>query len=88
MNKSEEFGPEDPRPWDLSHPSLGSPSPHETAGVMRIHRTGKSGADLMVTLRMKGTALMKELQKAMNEEDAANKAGRPIHDAGIPKGTR
>lgn len=87
MNAVEDFGPENPRDWDVSHPSLSSPAPHETSGVLRMHRSGKKGADIMVALKMRGTELMSSLQKAIDDETAAAKAGRPIHDALIPNGT-
>lgn len=84
-----EYGPDNPRDWDANHPSLRDPrAPHETSGVLRMHRAGKSGADIMIALKLKGTALMRMMQRAMDDETAAERDGRQIHDAGVGKGAR
>ena len=88
MVKTEEFGPDNPRNWDPNDPMLKSSlAPHETGGVLRMHRAGKTGAELMKLLRLRGTKLMDQMQRAMDAESAAHRAGRPIHDAliNIPK---
>ena len=83
-----DYGPDNPRDWDPNHPSLKSSlAPHETAGVLRMHRAGKKGAELMKLLRLRGTKLMNQMQKALDAELGAAKAGRDIYDAliDIPK---
>ena len=77
--------------WDPNDPMLKSSlAPHETVGVLRMHRAGYKGAETMKLLRLRGTQLMRSLQKAMDEETEAHRAGRPIHDAliNIPKEKR
>lgn len=82
MTSTEEFGPDNPRPWDAYHPSLLSRgAPHETAGVMRALRAGRSGKEIVRMLKIKPNVLSKALSKAMDEENDAAKAGRDIHDA-------
>ena len=84
-----DYGPENPRDWSAGDPSLLDPkAPHETAGVLRAHRSGKPGAELMVLLRLKGTRLMQLMQKALDDETAAEKSKRAIHDAGVAKGAK
>lgn len=88
MVKTEELGPDNPRDWNPNHPMLKSTgAPHETGGVLRMHRAGKTGAELMKLLRLRGTKLMNQMQKALDDEAEAHCAGRPIHDAliNIPK---
>lgn len=68
--------------WDPNHQLLKSPqAPHETAGVLRMQRAGYPGAEMMKTLKVRATSLVKQLQNAMEEENKAHQAGRPIHDA-------
>lgn len=68
--------------WDPNDPILKSSlAPHETAGVLRVQRSGKRGAELMKLMKIRGTVLIKQLQKAMDDEGEAHRAGRPIHDA-------
>jgi len=74
--------------WSADDPILKSPlAPHETAGVLRFHRAGHKGAEIMKLFKLRGTKLMKLMQKAMDDEGAAARANRPIHDAliNIPK---
>ncbi|AXH46805.1 helix-turn-helix DNA-binding domain protein [Mycobacterium phage Acolyte] len=72
--------------WDPNHPSLKSPiAPHETAGVLRMHRAGYKGADIMKILKLRGTRLMSQMQRALDEETRAGHAGRPIHDGLIKR---
>ncbi|QJD50274.1 hypothetical protein SEA_IWOKEUPLIKEDIS_71 [Mycobacterium phage Iwokeuplikedis] len=56
-------------------------APHESAGVLRMHRAGYKGKDIMKTLKLRGTKLMTQMSKAMDDEQSAARAGRPIHDA-------
>ncbi|ASR86521.1 hypothetical protein SEA_CHANGELING_69 [Mycobacterium phage Changeling] len=70
--------------WDPNHPSLKSPmAPHETAAVLRMHRHGYKGAEIMKVFKLRGTRLMKQMQRALDAETQAGHAGRPIHDAKI-----
>ncbi|AAC18509.1 hypothetical protein SEA_LAKES_74 [Mycobacterium phage Lakes] len=72
--------------WDPNDPKLKSPyAPHETAAVLRMHRVGFKGAHTMKLLKLRGTQLMNQIQRAMDAEQAAHRAGRPIHDAGVVK---
>ena len=74
--------------WTTEDPMLQSPvAPHETNAVMRMHRGGWLGENIMRSLRMSGRAVVKEMHKAMDDEQAAHAAGRQIHDALIEKGT-
>ncbi|QXO13347.1 hypothetical protein SEA_TROOPER_70 [Mycobacterium phage Trooper] len=70
--------------WDPNHRLLRSTAaPHETAAVLRMHRAGYKGADIMKILKLRGTRLMKQMQKALDDETRAAHAGRDIHDAKI-----
>jgi len=70
--------------WDPNHPSLRSPqAPHETAGVLRMRRNGYNGAQILKLIKLRGTRLVNQMQRAMDAEQAAHRAGRPIHDARI-----
>ncbi|AHJ86433.1 hypothetical protein 40AC_70 [Mycobacterium phage 40AC] len=70
--------------WDPNHPLLRSPlAPHETAAVLRMHRAGHKGAKIMSILKLRGTALMKQMEKALADETSAAAQGRKIHDAKI-----
>jgi hypothetical protein len=81
-----EHGPDNPRDWTTAHPSLlAQNTPHETAGVLRIHRAGRSGKEIMKALGLRGTSLMKQMQKAIDDESHAHACGRDIHDAPITK---
>lgn len=82
MTKTAEYGPDNPRDWDPNHPMLRSPrAPHETAGVLRAQRAGYTGKELMNMFRLRGTALMRSLQNAMDAESQAYAVQLPIHDA-------
>ncbi|UJD21169.1 hypothetical protein SEA_SORORFAGO_72 [Mycobacterium phage SororFago] len=82
MTKTDEHGPDNPRAWDPNHPLLKSTgAPHETNGVMRAHRAGRTGKELVQILKLKPLALSKALSRAMDEENEAAKRGRDIHDA-------
>ncbi|ASZ75236.1 hypothetical protein PBI_MISSWHITE_70 [Mycobacterium phage MissWhite] len=75
---------EDMTDWDPDHPMLKSPlAPHEAAGVLRMRRNGYKGAQIMKLLKLRGTRLMNQMQRAMDAEQVAHRAGRPIHDARI-----
>ncbi|AMS00968.1 hypothetical protein SEA_LOSER_72 [Mycobacterium phage Loser] len=70
--------------WDPNHRLLKSTNaPHETAAVLRMHRAGYKGADIMKLLKLRGTRLMSQMQRALDAETRAAHAGRPIHDAKI-----
>ncbi|QGJ90213.1 hypothetical protein PBI_SHEAKEIRA_67 [Mycobacterium phage SheaKeira] len=73
------YSPENPRDWDPNHPLLQSRgAPHETNGVMRVHRAGRTGNDLRQELKMKPMAISKALSRAMDEEQTAAKQNRDI----------
>ena len=72
--------------WNPNHPLLKSTAaPHETAAVLRMQRAGYGGSAIMRILRVKGTVLMREIKRAVDDETIASRAGRPIHDAKIRK---
>lgn len=86
MTKTDEYGADNPRPWDPNHPMLKSRgAPHETAGLMRFHRAGNTGSFIMKTFKIKSMALTKAFSKSMDEEQDAARAGRYIHDAVISR---
>lgn len=75
--------------WDPDHHSLKDPNaPHETAAVMRWHRSKVPSQEILKMLRMRGTVLIKKLEDAMEQERVAHESGRPIHDDLIQKGTK
>ncbi|QGJ88825.1 hypothetical protein SEA_YECEY3_74 [Mycobacterium phage Yecey3] len=77
--KTDEYGPENPRAWDPNHPLLQSRgAPHETAGVMRAHRAGYKGNELVKLLKMKPMTLTSALSKAMDDENTAARQSRDI----------
>ncbi|AHB29863.1 hypothetical protein SEA_KOKO_74 [Mycobacterium phage Koko] len=70
--------------WDPNDPILRSPlAPHETAGVLRMHRNGLRGAEVMKILGLRGTKMHHQMQRALDAENAASYSGRPVHNAGI-----
>ncbi|QFG04643.1 hypothetical protein PBI_KEZIACHARLES14_69 [Mycobacterium phage Keziacharles14] len=74
------YSPENPRPWDPNHPLLKSGgAPHETNGVMRVHRAGFSGKFIMKVFKMGARSVSKSLEKAMEEEQIAARQRRDIH---------
>ncbi|QGJ88375.1 hypothetical protein SEA_DREAMTEAM1_67 [Mycobacterium phage DreamTeam1] len=82
----EEFGPDNPRPWDPNHPLLRSRgAPHETNGVMRVHRAGYTGNELLKLLKMKPMAVSKALSRSMDEEGTAAKQNRDIFCPTYPR---
>ena len=84
MTAEDEYGPDSPRNWDPNAIELRSlEAPHETGGVLRMHRNGLKGAEIMKKLKLKGAALMSEMQDAMDAESDAKEVGVPIHDASI-----
>lgn len=92
MTKQDEYGPENPRDWNPNAPELTSgKAPHETAAVLRMHRAGKKGVEIMKELGhrrpMKGTVFMEELSDAMTAEYDAAQAGVDIYDARVKPGT-
>ena len=83
MTMEDEYGPDNPRDWDPNAKDLRSrKAPHETGGVLRMHRNGLKGAEILKKLpKMRGTQLMSEMQDALDAETDAKEAGVPIHDA-------
>ena len=88
MVKSDEHGPDNPRPWDPNHWSLTvKGAPHETAAVLRMQRAGHPASKIMQVAKIKGISLVQRLQSAMTDENVAHRRGIPVHDARVPKGT-
>lgn len=82
MQATADYGPDNPRDWNASHPALSSPlAPHETAGVLRLNRAGYLGTEIMELTGMRATVLVAALQQAMEDENEAHRQGRPIHDS-------
>ncbi|AMQ66905.1 hypothetical protein PBI_MCFLY_71 [Mycobacterium phage McFly] len=70
--------------WNPNDPILKSPyAPHETGGVLRIHRSGYKGAQVMKILKLRGTKVHHQMQKALDAETRATTQGRAIYDAAI-----
>lgn len=83
-----EYGPDNPRDWDPNHRSLNSPfTPHESAAILRMYRAGVEKSKIMKLLKLRGTQMMKAMERAMDCEGIASRSGVPIHDAKVPKGT-
>lgn len=81
---TDEYGPDSPRDWNPNATELRSPeAPHETGGVLRMHRNGMKGSEIMKTLRLKGTALMVQMSDDLDAESDAKEVGVDIHDAVI-----
>lgn len=82
VKTAQDYGPDNSREWDPDSPLLKSPmAPHETAAVLRMQRAGYPGSSIMKTLKLRGTALMNQMQKALNEETRASGHGRDVHDS-------
>lgn len=80
---------DNPRDWDPNHPSLKSPlAPHESAAVLRMHRAGMTGVDMMKILKCRGGRLTKMFQRGLDVEGIAAMRGVPIYDSLIEKGTK
>lgn len=72
--------------WSTDDQDLSSnDAPHEPRAVMRLHLAGHRKQTILEEFRIKGTQLMKQLEKSKVEIDEATAKGRPIHDALIPK---
>lgn len=65
---------------------LSKAAPHETAGLMRIHRTGRPAQEIAKMFKLRGHRLVAALKNTLDEEQAAYEQGRPIYDALMPKG--
>lgn len=75
--------------WDPNHRLLKSTAaPHETAAVLRMQRAGWKGADMLKLFKVRSQNLVRQMQRALNAETEAGHAGRPIHDARVPQGTK
>lgn len=72
---------------DPNDPLLAAPAAHETAGVLRMQRAGIPGPEIMRMLNLRGTELMKQLQRGLDQETIAHQRGLPIYDERMPKGT-
>lgn len=80
-------------PFDLNDPrerailENKSGVPHEPPAVLRLQRQGYRGDALRKMVKIKPTALITALQKALDEEGEAHRRGCEIHDVTVPKGT-
>lgn len=71
------------------HPSLvAKDAPHETRGVLRMHRAGWTGAMMCKAFGIAQPNLTSQLRDGLDEEGSAAAAKRPIYDARVPRGTR
>ncbi|AXH48840.1 hypothetical protein SEA_STEAMY_66 [Mycobacterium phage Steamy] len=83
-NRMAKHCPDNPREWDPNHLTLSSPlAPHETSGLLRMHRAGHSGEQIMKTLKVRAADFTRQFSKALDAEQAAHDQGRPIYDAKI-----
>ena len=73
---------------DLSIGYGGKPCAHELHGVPRVRRTGLTPQRLQDLLSMSPHKLQEEFQRGLCQEEAAHRAGIPIHDARVPPGTK
>lgn len=68
--------------WNPDDPLLKAiRAPHETAAVMRWHRAKVPSQEIMKLLGYRGTRLIKSLETAAEQEQAAHERGLEIHDA-------
>lgn len=87
MTSIEEYGPDNPRDWESGHESLTDPAaPYETPGLLRMHRSGYGGSELVKMLKVRATQLIKDMERGLAEENAAHKRKIPVHDEIIKKG--
>jgi hypothetical protein len=63
-------------------------APHETAGILRIHRSGVKGPELRKLFKVGPVALVNAMSKAIDAENEAYAEGRAIHDVKIPRNYR
>ena len=59
--------------------------PHEPSAIHRMYKHGWPGTIICKALKEKATAVVLDIQRSEKLERAAMQAGRPIHDALIPK---
>ncbi|BBC53863.1 putative helix-turn-helix DNA binding protein [Mycobacterium phage PP] len=82
-------GPEwEPGKFDPNHRLLTSNNaPHETGGVMRVHRTGRPALVMSGKLKMPLGEIQQQLYRDMHGETRARELGLPVYDSQMPKGT-
>ena len=73
---------------DPNDPLLTQPAPHERVGILRAHRAGWTGRQLTQLFKVPEITLLREIARAVQQEGVAYKAGLPMHDASLPKGTK
>lgn len=89
MPQLEQYGPDNPRPWDPNDVRLKSKyAPHETGGVLRMQRVGFTGSEMTKMFRVSPAKLMSDIRNQLNAEDDASKRNKPIHDGSKSKGIR
>lgn len=75
--------------FTTDHPSLvAKDAPHETRGVLRMHRAGWTGVRICGLFKIAQPNLTSQLKDALDEEVCASAAKRVIYDAQVPRGTR
>jgi len=80
--------PREKKDWTADDPILKSPhAPHEVPAVLRLHKAGWPGGEIMQALDVRASKLVASLAEATNEEKRAAQANRPIHDALVKEGT-
>ncbi|QBJ00255.1 hypothetical protein SEA_PHARAOH_67 [Mycobacterium phage Pharaoh] len=80
------YGPDNPREWDPNHRTLSTRhAPHETSGLVRMHRAGHSGQQIMKLMKIKARELTKHFGAEIDAEQAAHAQGRQIYDALIKR---
>lgn len=80
IRRPPEFDADDPEVNDAK-------SPHETAGILRMHRARWPARRVMEMFKIEEDTLLSLMRIAVADEQAARNAGRPVHDALIKRGT-
>lgn len=87
--RSPPWSEDNPRPWDSNHVTLKEPmAPHETSAVMRMFRVGWLPIQIQKALGMFPTEIKDRMSLAQDDEQEADRQGRPIWDEKLPKGMK
>jgi len=74
-----------PDGWATDDPSLtAAGAPHELTGILRAKRNHWPHSVLVESFGLEGPKLMQALTSGLGQEEAAIKAGRPIHNPIFP----
>lgn len=71
--------------WNPDDPTLKGLAPHEPSAVLRWHKAHVPSKKIMRMLRLRGTQLIKQIEIATEKEREAERIGRPVHNALMPK---